>query len=74
MGDSYYVIDRIEGDVAVLIEDTGEKQDAPRNSLPKGAREGSCLRKNGDAFLLDEAETTRRRQRIESKLKALFVD
>ena len=74
MGDSYYVIDRIEGDVAVLIEDTGGKQDVPRNSLPKGAREGSCLKKNEDTFLLDEAETERREQRIESKLQALFVD
>ena len=74
MGDSYYVIDRIEGKVAVLVEDTGEKQDVPRSSLPEGARERSCLKKSGDAFLLDEAETTRRRQRIESKLQALFVD
>ncbi len=74
MGDSYYVIDRIEGEVAVLVEDTGEKQDVPCSSLPEGAREGACLKKNGDAFLLDEAETERREQRIKSKLQALFVD
>ena len=74
MEDSYHVIDRVEGEVAVLVGDDGKKQDVPISSLPKGTCEGSCLRKNGDAFLLDEAETKRREQRIKSKLDALFVD
>ena len=74
MEDSYYVIDRVESEVAVLVGDDGKKQDVPISSLPKGACGGSCWRKNGDAFLLDEAEEERREQRITSKLDALFVD
>ncbi len=74
MGDSYYVVDRIESDVAVLVGDTGEKQDIARSSLPKGAKEGSCLKRSESEFLLDEAETVRREQRIKAKLNALFVD
>ena len=74
MRDSYYVIDRVEGEIAVLVGDDGKKHDVPCSSLPKGAREGSCLRGSKNTFLLDEVETTRRKQRIESKLQALFVD
>lgn len=74
MEDSYYVVDRIEGEQAVLVGDGGEKRDVARDSLPSGTEEGSCLKWSDGAFFLDEAETAHRKRRIESKLNALFVD
>ncbi len=50
MSERIWVIDRFEGDVAVLVEDgTGAAREAPRRSLPKGARAGDVLRVPVDA-------------------------
>jgi hypothetical protein len=50
MSERIWVVDRTEGDVAVLVEDgTGATRQAPRRSLPKGVREGDVLRVPVDA-------------------------
>ncbi len=40
---AFYAVDRLEGNIAVLIGDSGKTVDMPRE-LPKGLREGSVLR------------------------------
>ncbi len=42
--DEIWVVDRMEGDVAVMAADHGEVLDVARELLPEGAREGSVLR------------------------------
>ena len=43
--ESLWVVDRIEGEVAVLVgDDNGQMTDIPVNVLPEGLREGSVLR------------------------------
>lgn len=74
MDDTIYVIDRIEGSIAVLVSDSGEKKEVPLSGLPAGAHEGSCLRPCERGFALDEGEEATRKRRIERKLNALFVD
>lgn len=74
MDDAIYVIDRIEGSIAVLVRDSGEKMEVPLSDLPSGAHEGSCLRPCECGFALDEGEEATRKRRIERKLNALFVD
>lgn len=78
-----FVVDRIEGKMAVLVADADERQiDVPRTALPKDARrEGTVLRvqldKTGQldwsTAEVDRAEEQRRleeaRQRLD-KLKA----
>ncbi len=39
-----YVVDRLEGKIAVLVSDRGETIDLPSVGLPRGLREGSVLR------------------------------
>ena len=56
MDGSIRVIDRIEGGIAVLVGDSGEKAEIPLSDLPAGAHEGSCLRPHGQGFALDEDE------------------
>ncbi len=74
MDDAIYVIDRIEGSIAILVRDSGEKMEVPLSGLPSGAHEGSCLRPCEHGFTLDEGEEVTRKRRIERKLNALFVD
>lgn len=40
----YYVVDRIEGNEAVVVGDDGRTFDVPKRDLPKGANEGAVLR------------------------------
>jgi len=71
------VIDRFEGDKAVLL--VGEEEDkliVPRVSLPSGAKEGQWLQVDvqDDRVLsatIDEAETAKRVKEIDEKLAML---
>lgn len=63
------VIDRFEGDYAVLLFGDGDlKAEIPRVLLPEGATEGSWLKVS---FELDEEETLRRKEKIGSLLEKL---
>ena len=71
------VIDRFEGDKAVLL--VGEEEDkliVPRVSLPSGAKEGQWLQVDVEddrvlSAVIDEAETARAKERIDEKLAIL---
>jgi hypothetical protein len=71
------VIDRFEGDLAVLIlEGSQERVNVPRGALPKGSKDGSWLQveiEDGQVrkAVLDEEETDRARKRIAEKLEKL---
>lgn len=64
----FYVIDRIEGRIAVIVGDDGRSFDVPRARLPKGCREGAVLRLDAEGdrapdwslAVIDEAERARR--------------
>ena len=71
------VIDRFEGDQAVLLLNDGQDQlIAPLKVLPHGAKEGDWLQieiKNGEVVsaVIDEEQTSRAKQRIAEKLAKL---
>ena len=62
------IIDRIEGDVAVVELPNGQTLDCPAVLFPDGAE--------GDVFVIekDAAEAQARQGRIEEKMGRLFVD
>ena len=61
------IIDRFEGDMAVLELDNGETLDVPAKILPPHAKEGDCI------FIgIDSDATTERKKRIKDKLDKLF--
>ena len=62
------IIDRFEGDNAVLEVDTGHVN-IPISDLPKGAKEGDVLR-----IVIDADETSNRKQRIDGMMNKLFKD
>ncbi len=63
------VIDRFEGNVAVLlVGDKEEKVDFPKTLLPKGSKEGSWLKV---VIELDEEGTAKQTEKIEGMLDKL---
>ena len=59
-----YSVDRIEGDVVVLVDDAGHNVLISRSELPDSAGTGSILRLQGENYILDEAETEARRSYV----------
>jgi len=64
----FYVVDRIEGTTAVLIDDDGRSASVPIDRLPRETEEGAVLRvtfeaenvPNWSRSTLDHVETERR--------------
>lgn len=71
------VIDRFEGELAVLIlEGSQERVNVLRGSLPKKSKEGSWLQvemEDGEVrkAVIDEEQTAETKKRIEDKLERL---
>lgn len=58
-----YSVDRVEGAYAVLVGDVDDVS-VPLTELPEGVKEGSVLRLENGAYVLDSAEEQRQRNRI----------
>ena len=75
----FFVVDRIEGTIAVVVADDGSEFDLPRRGLPKGTREGTVLRIDAAAgetpdwgqAVIDEAEGVRRLERSRETVRRL---
>lgn len=63
------ILDRIEGDSAILELDNGALIQVPAGLLPAGVKEGDCLR-----LVVDTDATEERRQRMKEKMNRLFRD
>jgi hypothetical protein len=62
------IIDRFEGDYAV-VEFTGRRMvEIHKRDLPTGLKEGDAIRGSDGAFVFDEVET----ERIKKETKAMF--
>lgn len=74
----YYVVDRFEGAIAVLVGDDRSSHDVPRGSLPAGVEEDFVLRVPVVAgkpqwarAVIDHAERQRRLARSKAALEEL---
>jgi hypothetical protein len=66
-----YVLDRFEGDFAVLIDDN-QILNIRRSMLPANAKEGDCIMCKGGQYFIDETETVKRKKQIEKLMNELF--
>ncbi|HWO88386.1 MAG TPA: DUF3006 domain-containing protein, partial [Gemmatimonadales bacterium] len=74
-----FAVDRIEGQIAVVVGDDGKAHDVARSELPQGTREGSVLRAplladgsvDWSHARLDEAERKRRLAESRERLDRL---
>ena len=64
------VIDRFEGDIAVLETDSG-MVDVQRNILPENASEGDVIAEVNGAYIIDNEATEARRAAVRAKYSRL---
>lgn len=65
------IIDRFEGNIAVLETDSG-MMDIDRSLLPENAAEGDVLTYENGAWVIDRQLTDYRRSRIQQRLHRLM--
>lgn len=66
----FYAVDRLEGNIAVLVSDSGATVQMPRVELPTGLREGAVLRvRLGAQNLPDWSSAVIDRQEEERRLR-----
>jgi len=66
------IIDRFEGDYAVCEKEDRAMVNVEKRKLPPEAKEGDVLQASEDKFLIDEAETIKRKKYIEELAKDLW--
>ena len=66
-----YTLDRFEENLAVLVDDDGEKINLPREDFA-GRREGDVFEKSDQGFAFLESETKSRRDYNRELMKSLF--
>ncbi len=79
MPTEHYSVDRIEGEQAILVGDSGEEHSVQLHQLPGGTTEGTVLRVMRDAdgrltwqsAQIDQTEAKRRTQEAEDLLNKL---
>ncbi|OPJ60314.1 DUF3006 domain-containing protein [Clostridium oryzae] len=59
-----FIIDRFEGDYAVCEDENRKMINIELKRIPKEAKEGDVLKKNGDKIILDLKETQKRKTYI----------
>lgn len=64
------IIDRFEGEYAVLETDSGMKN-VPRDILPEEAREGDVVELKNGAYTINKKAAEKRRRELREKLKKL---
>ncbi len=77
--EGFYSVDRIEGELAILIGGSGEEHSVQLHQLPSGTTEGTVLRVMRDAdgrltwqsAQIDQTEAKRRTQEAEDLLNKL---
>ena len=67
----YFTLDRIEGNLAVLLDDKGASfTESLERVLP--AKEGDVLAFDGERYFVDESQTEEKKQKSKSLIDALF--
>ena len=66
-----YIIDRIEGKIAVLENEDGSMKDVEA-ALIDGCREGCVVIFENGVYKIDEKQTAKRKKLITEKIKKLF--
>ncbi|MGN0615676.1 DUF3006 domain-containing protein [Ruminococcus flavefaciens] len=64
------IIDRFEGEYAVLETDSGMKN-VPRDILPEESREGDVVELKNGAYTVNKKAAEKRRRELREKLKKL---
>ena len=67
-----YVLDRFEGEYAILEQEGDKDLVLLRNKLPSGAKEGDIIALINNSYIIDVEATKEAKNRISEKMKKLF--
>lgn len=67
-----YIIDRLEGDLALCEDELKKIITIPRSQLPDGLKEGDIVMEKEGVYTSDPEETARQRKEMRKKLMDLF--
>lgn len=70
--DKMYIIDRIEGKYIVIESPEGDIINVKREFLKGEAKEGNCLIKKDNYFIIDIEATKKRQIEIANKIKGMW--
>lgn len=68
------IIDRFEGEIAVVEIEGTEMKDFPKSALPRDAKIGDVLIINGEEITISNENTKRLRKEITDLMDELFED
>lgn len=66
------IIDRIEGDIAIVEIEKGQMRDVPLARIKGRARDGAVLIAQNGGYAVDEAATARRLDAVNAKRRRVF--
>lgn len=66
------IIDRIEGDIAVVEVEKGQLRDVPLARIEGRARDGAVLIAQDGGYAVDEAATAQRLDAVNAKRRRVF--
>ena len=67
-----YIIDRFEGDTAVLEDENKEFLNVPKSILPENYNESDCLVFKDGKYIIDEETTKELKEEISDLMDELF--
>ena len=67
-----YIIDRIEGDIAVCEDEKRNMSEIKLSDLPNGVKEGSVINYENGEYTVDKRAESARRERIQNLENELF--
>ncbi|MCI7085823.1 MAG: DUF3006 domain-containing protein [bacterium] len=67
-----YIIDRFEGDTAVLEDENKEFLNVPKSILPENSNESDCLVFEDGKYIIDEETTKELKEEISDLMDELF--
>lgn len=68
-----FVIDRFEGEFAVLEDENGNLVDIKKSLLPQNAKESDCVILKDDKYTISKEKTESLKQEIDDLMEDLFV-
>lgn len=68
-----FVIDRFEGEFAVLEDENGSFQNIKKSFLPQNAKESDCVIFKDGKYTISEEQTESLKQEIDELMEDLFV-
>lgn len=69
-----FIVDRIDGDYFVIETPEEDIINVEKYLVESGAKEGDCLVKKENCFLIDREETKKRKEDISNLMKGMWTD